>query len=249
MRAALVVHTVTANVSDNVAGIMQAVAEAAGAGADLVLFPEMASTGFINSDDPARDRRVAETIPGPTVERMCRAAVKHGVWIAAGIFEMDGAALYDSAILIDTQGRVRLRYRRIQPQWRTRSADPDVYRLGDVVRAVETPFGRVAFLLCGDLFDDGVVDSLIAAEPDLLLFPFARCFDDGSRDQGRWDRDEAPEYCARVRRAGAPALMTNYLAEKEFDGGSFGGAMHVSAHGGLLASLPLGVEAILYVEV
>jgi predicted amidohydrolase len=249
MRAALVVHCVTAEVSDNVARMLRATEAASDAGAGLVVFPEMASTGFVNSGDPEQDRRIAETIPGPTASLLCGAARAHGVWIAVGVFERDDAGLYDSAILIDSQGCVRLKYRRIQPSWRTRRADPDVYRLGDAVRAVETPFGRVAFLLCGDLFDDGVVDRFIAAEPDLLLFPFARCFNDGSREQRRWDVDEAPEYLARVRRAGAPALMTNYLAERDFDGGSFGGAMHVSADGALLASLPLGVPGILYVEV
>lgn len=248
MKAALVVHRVTGDVAANVARMLSAADKAARHGVRLILFAEMASTGFINSGDPRRDREIAETVPGPVTGRLGVAARERGVWIGVGIFERDGLALYDSAILIDPSGTVQLIYRRAQPNWRTKDADPDVYRLGDGVRAAETPFGRVAFLLCGDLFDDAVVDQLKAAGPDLLLFPFARCFDDGSYDQGRWDSDELPHYLPRVRRAGVTTLMANYVAAPEFDGGSFGGAMHVAPEGALLSALPLGRDGILFVD-
>jgi predicted amidohydrolase len=40
---------------------------------------------------------------------------------------------------------------------------------------------------------------------DLVLFPFARNFDDYSIDQARWDQDEMPEYARRVQMTGAAA--------------------------------------------
>ncbi|MBT7096043.1 carbon-nitrogen hydrolase family protein [Candidatus Poribacteria bacterium] len=248
MKAALVVHRVTRDIEHNVCTMLSAVQDAARAEAELILFAEMASTGFINGDDPERDRAIAEPIPGPTTDRLAVSAREHGAWIGAGMFERDDPALYDSAVLIDPTGRIRLTYRRMQPNWRTRDADPDTYRLGDRVTAAETPFGRVAFLLCGDLFDDDTVDRLRAQQPDLLLFPFARCFNDGAYDQRRWDEDELPEYLARVRRARVRTLMANYIADPELDGGSFGGAMDVAADGTLRSSLALGVVGALRVD-
>jgi hypothetical protein len=43
--------------------------------------------------------------------------------------------------------------------------------------------------------------------------------------------------------------MVNYLADRELDGGSFGGAMAVSPTGEIIGSLPIGKAGILYVEV
>lgn len=248
MKAALVVHRVTRNIDDNMRRMLRAVEDAARAEARLVLFAEMAATGFINGDDSRRDRMVAQPIPGPITDCLAASAREHGVWIGVGVFERDDPALYDSAVLVDADGRICLKYRRMQPNWRTRRADPDIYRLGDGVTAVETPFGRVAFLLCGDLFDDGIVDRLRALQPDLLLFPFARCFSDGAVDQRRWDEDELPDYLARVRRAGVRTLMANYIADPELDGGSFGGALDVAPDGTLLASLALGSVGSLLVD-
>ncbi len=248
MKAALVVHRVTRDTDDNLRRMLRAVEDGAREEAKLVLFAEMAATGFINGDDPRRDRRIAEPIPGPVTDCLAASAREHGVWIGVGVFEHDDPALYDSAALIDADGRIGLKYRRMQPNWRTRGADPDIYRLGDAVAAVETPFGRVAFLLCGDLFDDAIVDRLCALDPDLLLFPFARCFGDGAVDQRRWDEEAAPEYLARVRRAGVRTLMANYIADRELDGGSFGGALDVAPDGTLLASLALGSVGSLLVD-
>jgi hypothetical protein len=81
-----------------------------------------------------------------------------------------------------------------------------------------------------------------------LLFPFARCFPDGSYDQNRWDVEEKPLYVERVKLAGITALMTNYLSEVSLDGGSFGGAMVVSGDGAVVDSFPLGKVGMLLVD-
>ena len=82
-----------------------------------------------------------------------------------------------------------------------------------------------------------------------MLFPFARCFSDGTADQTRWDEEELPEYTQRIRMTGTPAFMANYLSDGVLpDGNSFGGAFVVSADGKVLASHPLGEAGILTVE-
>ena len=113
---------------------------------------------------------------------------------------------------------------------------------------VETPFGRVGFLICGDLFDDEIVSRFRALRPDLLLFPFARCFQDYSFDQARWDREEMPEYAHRVSLAGVPALMVNYIGHPGHEDYCFGGAFFVEADGAVRASLSLGVGGALVVD-
>ena len=84
----------------------------------------------------------------------------------------------------------------------------------------------------------------------LLLFPIARCFSDHSIDQQRWDATELPEHAARVKIAGIPTLMVNYIADVELPGdGSFGGAFTISAQGKVITSKPLGLEGYLMVDI
>lgn len=82
-----------------------------------------------------------------------------------------------------------------------------------------------------------------------MLFPFARCFSDGTADRNRWEADELPEYARRIRMARTPAFMVNYLSDGSLpDGNSFGGAFVISADGEVLASHPLGKDGMLIVE-
>ena len=248
MRAALVVHRIAADRRRNLATMLRLAEAAVAAGAELVLFPEAALTGLVNRDEPAYDLPLGETIPGPATAVLGAFAKEHRIWLAAGLLEREGDCLYDSAVLLGPDGAIRLSYRRIQPQWHGRNADPNVYRQGTGVVTAETPFGSVAFLVCGDLFDDRVLDQLATARPDWLLFPFARCFGDGTIDQERWDREELPDYLARVRKAGVPTLMANYVGTDLLGDNSFGGAFAVSACGEALASLPLGREGFLLLD-
>ena len=247
-RAALAVHQVTRDVDDNLAQILLMIDQAAHAGCDLVLFAETAPTGLINSDDPEHDLPLGCEIPGPATDQVALRCRERGIWTAIGLLEREGQTLYDTAVLLSSSGEIRLKYRRIQPQWHGRKADPCIYREGTSLDGVQTPLGSFAFAICGDLFDDGIVERIRAAAPDWLLFPFARCFSEGAWDQGRWDREEMPHYVARVRPVGATTLMTNYLAHTEFLGGAFGGAHVVAPDGEVMHSLPLGRAGLLVVD-
>ena len=112
-----------------------------------------------------------------------------------------------------------------------------------------TPFGKLAILVCGDLFDDEIVGRLRRLEPDFLLFPFARNFNDGSVDQERWNAEE-PSYAARAAVVGCTTLMTNIIEDSSVtDYPAFGGAMVVSGKGEILARWPLGKPGVLLADV
>jgi N-carbamoylputrescine amidase len=248
MRVALVVHRVLPDASATMAAILRMANEAAEAGADLVVLAEAALTGLANRDNPARDLALGQPIPGPVTRWLSKLARERGVWLATGLLEREGKQLYDSALLLGPDGEIALKYRRIHPGWHGPVADPSVYCQGSELTSVGTALGRFAFLICGDLFDDELVRRVRALAPDWLLFPFARSFDDRSYNQERWEREEVPAYIARVRMAGATALMVSYLGDRALDDGSFGGAMVVSGSGEVMASYPLGRAGMLLVD-
>lgn len=234
------------DVDANLAAMLSMANEAAHAGAELVLFPEAALTGLVNNDDPAHDLPFGQPIPGPITMRLAELASEQSVWLAVGLLEREDNKLYDSALLLAPDGEIALKYRRIHPGWHGPRAEPSVYCHGRELPKVETILGTLAFLICGDLFDDKLVQRAHSLAPDWLLFPFARAFDDDSHSQERWEQEEVPEYVQRVKMLGVTTLMTNYLGDRALrDDNSFGGAMVVSGEGNVIASFPLGKEGML----
>jgi len=248
MKAALVVHHITIDMSSNLETIKTAVNEAADHGVDLVLLPEAALTGLINNDNPYHDLPLGQTIPGSATDILGGLCSKRGVWLAIGLLERDENRLYDSAVLIDPNGKIQLKYRRISRGWHGEKANPLVYCQGKEIRKVETSLGSFAFLICGDLFDDSIVTRLRNVNPDWLLFPFARCFFNDEDVQTQWDKKEKEQYVAQVKLAGTTILMTGYLADRDIGGGAFGGAMVVRLDGFVIDSHPLDKSGILYIE-
>jgi predicted amidohydrolase len=252
MQAALAVHRVVADPAANMVSVMHLARAAADNGAGLVVFSETALTGFVGNDDPAHDRFLAQPIPGPATARLGTLARDRRLWIAIGLYEREHEAgkerLYDSAVLIGPDGKIHLHYRRISPQWHGPTADPQAYRQGTDLRMANTPFGTCAFLICGDLFDNALLQGLRHLGPNWLLFPFARSYDSDVANAEQWEQEERLLYGRQVKRAGVGALMVNYLAEHA-TGGFFGGAMVIASEGTIISSLPPDYEGLLLVHI
>jgi predicted amidohydrolase len=245
MNVSLVVHRVGADTAKNIERMDLAVTQSAKAGAHLVLFSEAATTGLILNDDPRHDLMLGEPVPGPATTHFAELAKSSRIHIAFGILERDGAALYDTAVLVGPSGDILLKYRRMDPQWHSKIGDSKVYREGTECPAVDTPIGRFSFAICGDLFNDTVAEQVREQHPTYLLMPFARCFDSGLCDQKRWETEERQIYIERVQKMAVTTLMANSIGEKGFDGGSFGGAMVVHANGRITHSLHLGMPGMI----
>lgn len=245
MNVSLVVHRVGADTAKNIERMDLAVTLSAKAGAHLVLFSEAATTGLILNNDPRHDLMLGEPVPGPAVTHFADLARSNRIHIAFGILERDGAALYDTAVLVGPSGDMLLKYRRIDSHWHDQAGDSKLYREGTECPAVDTPIGRFSFAICGDLFNDTVADQVRQQHPGYLLMPFARCFDSGLYDQQRWETEERQIYIERVQKMGVTTLMANSMGEKSFDGGSFGGAMVVHANGRITHSLHLGMPGMI----
>jgi len=247
--AALVVHEVSLDVEKNIRDMERAIVRSARLGAQLVLFSEAAATGLVNNDDPDHDRPFFEPIPGPLTRQLACVARAETVFVGLGLLESHGDHLYDSAVLLSPTGDIVLHYRRMNPQWHGPHANPEIYREGTNMRVADTMFARMAFLICGDLFDDSAVASLRQVQADYVLMPMVRCFADGSHDQERWDHHELPAYSERAAMIDAVVLAVNCLAPQYLLGGSFGGATVFAPSGDIVDALPLGEPGILLVEV
>lgn len=202
---------------------------------DLVCLPECTLTGYLYED--ADVQRFAEPIPGPTTERMSELARRHKIFLCFGLLEVAGKHFFNSAVLLDRQGKILLHHRKV--------CEYPPFTNGTTVQAVNTELGRLSVLICGDLFDEDATSQLDDAI-DLLLVPMARNFDGRSPDLERWLREERQVYLDGVKAVGVTTAIVNALELSEKDA-SFGGALLVDRNGRVLAESPHGTdEALIY---
>ena len=128
-----------------------AVAEAAAAGARLVVLPELCDSGYaFDAADPAAEARglAAPAVGNVTLLQWRSLAGQHDLVIVGGFCELgaDGR-LYNSAALVDASGP-RAVYRKAH-LW---DKEKLVFTPGDAAPpVVDTEFGRVAVMICYDL--------------------------------------------------------------------------------------------------
>ncbi len=139
-------------------------AEAAGEGADLVVFPETFVSVYPSStwaralagwSDPrgkaafAALAREAVEIPGPASERLGEIAREHGVWLVTGVNEVDpgrNGTVYNALLYHAPDGSLALKHRKLVPTNHERL----IWGQGDGggLRAMETSLGRIGGLIC-----------------------------------------------------------------------------------------------------
>ena len=72
----------------NVAGLLDLCEQGAAAGCQLLVLPEMATTGYCLGSREALAPYV-ETVPGPTTERFGELAARHGCYVVVGLPEVE----------------------------------------------------------------------------------------------------------------------------------------------------------------
>lgn len=103
------VKSIAGNVKANLTRIKAKIAEAAAAGSELVVFPELSLTGLVNT---AQAKEVAEPIPGESIDNLIDIAMKYHIYVIVGLVEEDSGNLFNTAVLIGPEGVVG-RYRKI----------------------------------------------------------------------------------------------------------------------------------------
>lgn len=149
-------------------------------GADIVILPELVVPGY--SVDPEALAPLAETVDGPTVAAWQRVAQEAAGYVAGGFCERDADALYDSAVVVGSEGLV-LHYRKLHLFDREKLA----FRPGDRgLPVARTRFGIVGVCICYDLRFVEAVRILALRGAEFVCAPSAWVpgFDDR-----RWDPD------------------------------------------------------------
>jgi predicted amidohydrolase len=153
----------------NFTRLTSALKKAAARGAAIACFPETCILGWIN---PVA-HRLAHHIPaarsGDDISRLCTLAKRYGLMISVGLAEKNGPLLHDSAVLIDRDGAILLKHRKMNIL--TSLMSPP-YTPGEAIQVAATRYGKVGLLICADTFVKSHLREMRRLQPDLLLVPF-----------------------------------------------------------------------------
>jgi N-carbamoylputrescine amidase len=160
-------HTEWGAPEKNLSHAAEMIGRGADEGCQIVVLPECLDLGWTHPDTAA----LAESVPGPRSEALGAAASEAGVWAVAGLTERDGDAVYNTAVLLDSDGCVVLKHRKINI---LDVAQPH-YATGDRLCVARTPFGTVGLAICADNFPDSLVlaHSLCFMGARIILSPCA----------------------------------------------------------------------------
>jgi len=229
----------------------QRVAEAAAAGAQVVLFPECLDIGWTHPSA----RSQATSIPaGDATQRVIAAARRHRVYVCAGVVERAGARLFNAAVLIGPDGELLLHHRKIHELDFAR----ELYTTGDRLGVADTPWGRVGLMICADGFAPGQVISrtLAGMGATIILSPCAWAVPadhDNARDPyGSLWMENYGVVCRDTGVVIAGCSNVGLITAGPWDGRvCIGNSLVVGAQGALIASGPYGrqADAMVHVEV
>ncbi|MFC0677750.1 carbon-nitrogen hydrolase [Lysobacter korlensis] len=234
------------------------VAEAAGQGARLVLLQELHNGAYFCQQQCVTQFELAESIPGPSTQRMGELARKHGVVIVSSLFERRGAGLYhNTAVVLEKDGSIAGKYRKMHIPDDPGFNEKFYFTPGDLgFQPIDTSVGRLGVLVCWDQWYPEGARLMALAGADLLLYPTAI----------GWDPEDAQDEKDRQRNAwilshrghavanGIPVLSCNRVGHESSpigrSGIDFWGSSHVlGPQGEVLAEAGTENPEILMAEV
>lgn len=175
LRLAVVQAQWSGKAAETVDRYEQLVRQAAEAGAQVVLMPELFSMPYFpQTQDDASFAWAAPALGHPLIGRFARLAKELEVVIPVSFFERSGPIYYNSVALVDADGAVLDVYRKAHIPAGPGYQEKFYFRPGDVpFRAHSTRYARIGVAICWDQWFPEVARAMALAGADVVLYPTA----------------------------------------------------------------------------
>lgn len=175
VRLGLIQMRVGADPRRNLAKAVERIRQGARKGAQIVCLQELfISRYFPQSEDP-KFFRLAEPIPGPTTDSLCRLARAEKIVLVASVFEKRAPGIYhNTAVVIDADGSILGRYRKMHVP-----DDPCYYEKfyftpGDLgFPTFKTRYGKIGVLVCWDQWFPEAARLISLSGAQIIFYPTA----------------------------------------------------------------------------
>lgn len=230
----LTVGAIEANVDHMLAAAERAIKDD---GADIVVFPELALTGYPPEDlllRPSLTHRVELAI-----QRLCDAGLPAA--LVFGYPERAGGELYNALGVVDSGAMNKAYRKQCLPNYQVFD-ERRYFSPGTEVGVLEIRGKVFGLAVCEDLWEDGPCDKLAAASVDAVLSLNASPFHNGKL------AERQALIARRAQQLGVPLIYANLVGGQDelvFDGASFA----VDARGEVYVQLPQFEEAVVPVSI
>ncbi|MBM4026238.1 MAG: carbon-nitrogen hydrolase family protein [Planctomycetes bacterium] len=144
------------------------IVEAARQKADLVVLGEVIPS--VGLGKPTHE--IAEPIPGPSTDYFAQLARTHNLHIVFSLDERDGHLIYNTAVLLDPDGKLIGKYRKV---CLPRSEIDAGVAPGHDYPVFDTRFGKVGLMICYDGFFPEVARELANRGAEVIAWPVWGC--------------------------------------------------------------------------
>ena len=165
----------SASRADNLARGCELVRQAADAGAQVVLLPELfESPYFPRTVDDAHFALAQPRGESEAVAMLSKLCAELSVVVPVSIFERDGDAFYNTVVMIDAGGDALGHYRKTHIPDGPGYEEKHYFAPGDTgFRVFDTAHGRVGVGICWDQWFPECARAMALAGAELLLYPTA----------------------------------------------------------------------------
>ncbi|MEM4733576.1 MAG: carbon-nitrogen hydrolase family protein [Candidatus Bathyarchaeia archaeon] len=139
------------NKAENLQKMAEFAARAKEQAADLVIFPELALTGYVLYDQLYE---LAETIPGISTKKVEAIAKKERIHIIFGMPELSGktrATIFNTAVLVGPKGFIG-KYQKMYLPTHSVFEEKRYFRPGYQATVFNTAIGDIGMIICYDIF-------------------------------------------------------------------------------------------------
>ena len=166
-------HEIT--IAGNLKQMSEVLDRAGREGPDVILLTET----FLSRGVPGKAPDLAQPVPGPATEVLAEKARKYKSYIISGLLESDSGRTYNTAVLVDREGRLAGKYRKTHLPL---AEVEDGITPGSDYPVFDTDFGRIGILICWDFVFPETARILRLKGAEVVFLPIA-----GDPVPGHWD--------------------------------------------------------------
>ncbi len=184
LKVALLQETDRGSVEANLDAIEVGLREAAAAGVQLVLLQELHNGPYFCQHESVDEFDRAESIPGPSTQRLGALAAELNLVVVASLFERRAAGLYhNTAVVFDCSADIAGKYRKMHIPDDPAFYEKFYFTPGDLgFEPIQTSVGKLGVLVCWDQWYPEGARMMALAGADFLLYPTASGWDPADDD-------------------------------------------------------------------
>lgn len=165
------------NPDQNLSKAIQKIKKAADSGVQIVCLQELFKSLYFCQKNDNKNFKLAEPIPGPTSETLCKVAKESGVVIVGSVFEKAGDnKFYNTALVIDADGKLLGKYRKVHIPDDPENFYSEKYYFtpGDLgFKSFKTKFATIGALVCWDQWYPEAARSVALEGAEIIFYPTA----------------------------------------------------------------------------